>query len=254
MKAMPSHLKLVAFALAIFLAAMPEARAGRRAFINLWDTETLKRGEVELEEWLWWREDGAATAGWIWFAPVFGLTEQVELAFPFEAIAKQTQTAITDFTAEARIRLGDPQDDSAGLHQMVRVFYQQNLNHPYNLGRFGIPWLGGNFVSSLGPVGGSHATLDVGAYSDFRFQTSSSLSIQTLGAGYTHSFTKEMRAGLEYSHEIGLSETYKNFRRYYLGPNFSFSRGNVWMTFGLLKGLTDNMPDFLGRLALAVAL
>jgi hypothetical protein len=237
------------------LALVPSvAHAGRRPYINLWDTETLKKGDVELEQWLWTRKfTNVDTHGWIWFAPIFGVSERVELAFPWEAVITNTSTAISDFVGEARIRLGNL-DDTAFVHHMLRVFAQQNFNHPYNMGRYGIPWFGGDYVVSFGEVAGSHATVDVGAYSDFRFHAAQSLSIQTLGLGYTYSVSKEVRVGGEYSHEIGLSDGYYMHRYFQLGPNFAYSRGPVWITFGTLLGLTSDSPDYLARFVFAVAI
>ncbi len=227
--------------------------AGRRAFIWTWDTENLKQGDVEIEQWLWWVGHKTNPSGWIWFSPIFGITDRIEIAFPWEIQSNNLGTKLTNFTAESRIRIGDLEDTNF-FHHSIRLYYQQNMIHPYNRTRYNVPWFGTNYIMSFGNVSKAHTTIDLGIYSDLENNAQRALTIQTLGAGYTTPIHKNMRVGLEYFHEIGLSSSYKNFKHYFLGPNFSYSKGNVWITLGALKGLSSDTPNFMQRLILSIAL
>src|SRR5262245_65709667 len=63
------------------------ARAGRTRFGWLYDTETVPERGVELETWML-EEDGKGSPpvdeSSLWLAPVVGVTDRVELAFPIE--------------------------------------------------------------------------------------------------------------------------------------------------------------------------
>ena len=61
------------------------AEAGFRPFSFTFDTKTLSRGDVELEQWMWGKVDAppaGASPAWIWFAPVYGVTQRLEVALP----------------------------------------------------------------------------------------------------------------------------------------------------------------------------
>lgn len=247
-------LALAAVLLAV--AVTPPAHAARRAFTWVWDTEALNKGDLELEEWLWapvHLPGSNASPGWIWFAPVYGLTQHVELAFPWEAVVTPAGTQITDFVAEARIRLYDPNDDQAFVRTLVRLFYQQNFAHPLNAGRPQVPFGGGDVVVSFGDETRSHATIDVGITADLGFG-SKVLVTQNLSVGYTHNITDEWRLGAEYFHQISIGSAVTGLRHFFAGPDIAFSRGQVWMTFGVLFGLTKTTPLLMPRLIVSVAI
>src|SRR3954469_15651346 len=93
------------------LAVLPApAEAGRRPFIWVYDTEIVPKGDVELEQWLWARSRAPAfpqrpATYWIWWAPVFGLSQRLELALPFQVRSTQSTTELESFEADLRFRL-----------------------------------------------------------------------------------------------------------------------------------------------------
>jgi len=158
---------------------------------------------------------------------VYGLTNRVELAFPWEAAAIGDQGRITDFSVDARIRLYDPlQDTGRWVRSLVRVFYQFNFNHPTNAGNLNLPWIGGNLVTTLGDPVGSHASIDIGAFTDTAL-AHPRVAYQSLGIGYIHRLTPELRVGAEYYHEIALSQIDSGGRRFFVGPDVAFAPGQV---------------------------
>lgn len=252
------------FAAAATVAFVSDAAAGRRAFMFTWDTEALNKGDVEIEQWLWARglQENGNTAGWLWFSPIYGLTDHVELAFPWEIVTTPAGTRMTNFTAEARIRLYDANDEERFVRNLIRVFYQQNFNHPENAGMPAFtPWAGLNFVTSLGDIKGSHFTLDVGGHMAMHFISGNYLVRQTVGAGYTHQVHDEWRISAEYFHELQFGGAQATQRpdgsashHFYLGPGVGFTRGRVWLTLGALIGLTPATPRVMPRLLFAVAI
>jgi len=254
---------LIAGLLTSVLLLVSDAHAGRRAFMFTWDTEAVNKGDVEIEQWLWARglQETGQSGGWLWFAPIYGLTERVEIAMPWEIVTGPAGTRLSNFTAEARIKLYDPNDDTRLVRNLLRVFYQQNFNHPENTGFLPFtPWAGANFITSIGSPGGSHGTLDVGAYTALSFGMSK-LIRQTVGLGYTHKLSDEWRLSAEYFHELnfGTSAASRSpdgtqSHHFFLGPAVAFSRGRVWATVGSLIGLTPASPRFMPRVMFAIAI
>lgn len=253
MRALTPVLLLVALA----VAWPQQAEAGRRAFTWTWETEILPAGDFELEQWLWAKVptfDGSVpSAGWLWFAPVYGLTDRVEIAVPWEVVVGAAGTRMTNFTAEARVALQDPLDDERFVRTLVRVFYQFNFDRPMNVPGSQPPWAGANFVASFGPPGGSHGTVDVGFFADLGFGDQR-LLVQTLGFGYTHEITDELRLGAEYFHEISLGSAVPDLRAFFAGPALAYARGRVWSTMGILIGLTESTPALMPRFMVAIVL
>ena len=234
------------------------AHAGRRAFTWVWDTQTVNQGDFELEEWLWAPvhapKPGTPSPGWLWLAPVYGLTQHVELAFPWEAVVTPAGTQMTDFAAEARIRLYDPNDDQAFVRPLVRLIYQQNFAHPLNAGRgHQYPFAGADVVVSFGDINGSHLTVDAGILADVGFGPKT-MVLQNLSLGYTQRLSDEWRLGAEYFHQISIGSAVTGLKHFFAGPDLAFSRGRVWMTFGVLFGLTPTTPVVMPRLIVAVAI
>lgn len=245
----------VVLAVAAVLSAS-QASAGRRPFTFTFDAETLNQGDLELEQWLWAKVQPPAplaTSAWVWFGPVYGLTRNVEIALPWELVATPTQTHLADFQIDARIRLFDraPGEDERVFHPMLRLYYQFNFNHPISAGKPLNPFIGGNAVLAVGDPAGAHATVDAGFYADRGFD----VRYTTLGVAYTHPIVDEtLRVGLEYFHEVSLNATLDPTRRFFVGPDVAFSRGQFWMTAGALFGITSSSPEMYPRLIVGASI
>ncbi len=259
------HRGLLVFA-AILLSSN-DVFAGRRAFMWTWDTEAVNKGDVEIEQWLWAKtrvlQPNPGAAAWLWFSPIYGLHDNVEIAFPFEIVTNPSapqQTRMSNFTAEARIRAYDPNDEKRLVRNLIRVFYQQNFSHPENRDFLPFtPWAGGNFVTSIGDIRGSHGTLDVGAYGVL---SSRYIMVrQTVGLGYTQRLSDEWRISAEYFHELQfgnapviMGPNGQPEHHFFLGPAVAFTRGRIWATLGTLIGLTPDTPRFMPRFLFAIAI
>src|SRR5215470_14351616 len=80
-------------------ATVGPAFAGRTRFGWITDTETIPQRAVELESWVL-EQDGKGADGvpktdqtLVWWAPVIGLTDRLELALPVEIAFNRTATA-----------------------------------------------------------------------------------------------------------------------------------------------------------------
>ncbi|HYV48065.1 MAG TPA: hypothetical protein VFA20_24565, partial [Myxococcaceae bacterium] len=114
----PRRGPLVAALIAAALFA-PDARAGIRPYIWTWDTQTVAQGDIEIEGWLWARghiepvrneqgnvvQDSLLTNYWTWFGPVIGVTNQLELALPFQMVGSSGNFSLESFEVDARYRL-----------------------------------------------------------------------------------------------------------------------------------------------------
>jgi hypothetical protein len=248
---------LLKFALSICLLSSLTltTHAGIRPFVATFDTDALNKGDFELEQWMWTlqNEKQTRTVGWLWMGPVYGLTNNVEIAMPWEMIVTPTGTQLTNFTTEARIRLYNPSSHEGPLRFLLRLFYQQNFQRPANNLRVTNPWAGANIIMSYGDIHGSHLTLDIGYIRDVSF-LDKYLAISTMGLAYAHSFQKHYTVGAEYYHEVAAGTFDQDLQRHYLGPNFSFKRGQMWATFGALMGLSDKTPEALTRVIIGVSI
>jgi hypothetical protein len=245
-----------AFAWALGLAGSPFARADRRPFAFTYDTETLARGDLELEEWIWGKVNPPSpktTSAWLWFSPVYGLFRRVEVAIPWEVVAVGAGAQIADFSPEVRVALTDPLDTGLVFRSLLKLGYQFNFNNPVNEGRELKPWITANWVSSFWDTSSTHLAIDIGYYGDAGL-ASQQLSYTTLGVGFTYSVLPELRMGAEYFDEISLGSLDSGVSRFYLGPNLAFSRDRLWATLGVLFGLGGNAAAELPRLIIGMSL
>jgi len=248
---------------AMTLVQSNPAYAGGRPFTFTWDANAVNKGDFEIEEWLTARTGlpaSHATSGWLWFAPVYGLYDHVEIAVPWEAAVTPNGTSLTDFGVEARFCLYDPTAEGQFVHVLLRALLQQNFANPDNAG---LPaadeWAGLDAIVALGDPHGTHATIDFGGLMDLNFGAKKILR-QTLGAGVTFKLSDEWQLGAEYYHQLqygnsGASAYYNgNSQQFFVGPDIAFVRGRVWATLGGLIGLNEAAPRFMPRLIVAVAL
>lgn len=238
------------------------AQAGRRAFTWAYDTEIVPEGEVELEQWLWMRGRSAGEYAsrsaryWVWWGPVFGLSDHFELAVPFQIVSWRDpdgqETQLDSFEADLRYRL-KPRGDSDPLQTLFRLDYHQPA------GGAGPPRIDANVVNSYDFESGLHLVLDVGAKLGLQpfTTTGGDPSLQlTYDLGVSYPVSDEIRVSAENFAELPVSNSGGTVHEL-VGPAFEWTRGRMWVTFGLLFGLTPALPQtpkVMPRLLWAVAL
>lgn len=242
------------------VAGIPRpAEAGRRAFIWAYDTEIVPKGDVELEQWLWARtrapgDTGQAASYWLWWAPVFGLSQRIELAVPFQVRATQELTRLDSIDADLRLRLR-PRGDDSPWQPLLRVAWHQAI-HTTRPSRVDV-----NLVQSYDWESGLHLALDLGAQVGspaFRGEEGPVqwLGTYALGASYPVAGDGELRAALEAFGEIPLHGL-TGGQHHFVGADLSWTFGRTWLTLGVLVGLTPLFPEtpqFMPRFIWAVAL
>lgn len=244
--------------LCFFLTQVHDSMAAKRTSVFAFNAQTLNQGDFEFEEWIWGKikpQGDRPSVGWLWFGPVYGLTRNVEVALPWEMVITPTETLLTDFALETRILLYDRNEDGIfGFRPMLRLLYQLNFKHPSNLGRPSVPWLGGNLIFSVGDLAGLNGSVDIGYFGDAAL-ANQKIRYHTLGLSFNVSKEDStLGYGGEYYHEISLAQKFDSTRLFFAGPNLSFSRGQVWSTLGILRGLTPQSSDTLVRLIFGVTI
>ncbi len=239
-------------------AVATDVEAGRRPFIWVWDTEVLHEREVELEQWIWEMRKDDFWAAWLWWAPIFGVTDNLELAIPLEGFSWwgrragaqpgdpnewETATEIAFYGLSLRWRLApnDP-EESGPLVPLVRVAVKREATHQ-------LRWLvEGNAVLSY-DLGKLHSAVDVGGFAYFGQSTEAWL---TYSWGLVWGERDGLRVGGEVFGEVALSEAKKSFTM--AGPDISWTHGRAWLTFGCLFGVSEHAARWMPRLIWAIKL
>jgi hypothetical protein len=230
-----------ALVLLVLVAAAP-ADAGRSRFGWLYDTETLPVRVVEIESWVQ-EEDGKGGADetLVWLAPIIGLTNRLELAFPVEWGVTETATSATSglerYGAELRVRLNEPDPVEAGpFGALLRLAVKRQAMEHKRVR------LEGDAIASWedGPV---RLAVDLGVVVEAT-RDESSLELKPAG-GVSLSAIGELRVGAEAVAEIHPG-TNNEIDWVAVGPNLAFAHGRTWLSAALLVGLKhiDLVPRF----------
>lgn len=234
------------------------AEAGRRSFTWVYDTEIVPQGDVDLEQWLWARARAPARQGdrsryWVWWAPVFGLSQQLELAVPFQLIGTGERTEMDFVSADFRFRL-KPRGDDSPLQQLVRLAWIQTIRDS------GSSRLELNLVQSHQWDSGLRLTADLGLQASHPLLEGRTGGLSLLGswaAGVSYPVVAdELRLSLELFGDAGLAGPPRPVHQF-IGVDVAWSFGRMWVTAGALVGLTPLFPDtpaFMPRLIWAVLL
>jgi len=218
-----------ALAILIFASLLPRtAHAGRSFYGWLYGTEVLPERAVELQTWILETNgkevsDGKETS--IWWGPLIGVTDQLELSLPMELEWKQSDVAPASFTfkrfgLEARYRLvsSDPVDAPA-FAPLLRVAVKRDVTVRDSV------IVEGDLVASY-EVGALHALADLGAVGVL---TSDDQVWQVRpGAGVSFALTSELRGGAEVYAELHLDSKSESWAA--VGPNLAWTHGRFWLS------------------------
>jgi hypothetical protein len=221
-------------ALAVLLVAClwpRPAGAGRTFYGWLYGTEVMPERSVELQTWIL-DESGkygpSTKETWLWWGPLIGVTDQLELALPIElewASIDVNDVVKTSFTfkrfgIEARYRLA-PQDpaEAKGLVPLVRLAVKRDVIVRDSLR------LEGDAVMSydLGPV---NALVDIGVIADVAASTRH--SELRPGGGISVQVATGLRFGAEAYSELSLDTRGESWA--VVGPNIAWSHGRFWLS------------------------
>jgi hypothetical protein len=257
----------------VFLAAT-QASADRTSHLFIDETQTLPEGDVELENWFWVEGQIPSNkyvyvSDWVWLGPTVGITPQLEMSLPLVIVATSQQTVLNSISLVARYRFL-PREQDDGFQPLLRVEYQQPLSNyiyaaPYSTCPFYVtpgtytcsyytaPQLKVLFALTYGSLKSVRATLNVGGQFGLPFLQSSSEAsfsiLGTAGLGISIPLGSEFRVAAELDGQVPLSgrPPAPPMAQLFFGPSVAWSRGQIWVTFGSLFGLTNNSNRFVPK-------
>jgi hypothetical protein len=213
------------------------AHAGRTHYGWLYGSEINPEGSVELESWIFERNHrGGVDETALWWAPVIGVTEHLELVFPVEVTWHRSDmtapvTQISRWGAEARYRVGDPDPATAGpLSGLFRVALKREVSL-----RDGVR---GEADAILAFESGRvHAELDLGGIvlSNGASDGDTTIAEVRPSAGVSVRVVGDLRLGAETYGEIGVKGEVVDWMA--LGPDLAWTQGRFWLAATLGVGL-----------------
>jgi len=220
-------------ALLILLLVGSSAHAARTPFGWLYGTETLPERGAEIQTWLQ-ELDGKAPGvdqTLVLWAPIFGLTDQIELALPIELLYSRTaagsSTGLDKFGVELRWRLVAPDPVEAGpFAPLIRLAVKRLVGKRDNIRIDGGLVLG----VDLGPV---HLGADLGFFETFD-TNGNGLTEARPGAGISVAITDELRGGVEAFADIVIDNPQPSW--FGVGPSLAYSYGRSWLSGAFLIG------------------
>jgi len=227
--------KAAACAVAILGAVAGQAHAGRTYYGWLYGTEVMPERGAELQTWVAeqnQRGDLDLDESLLWWGPLVGITDRLELALPVEATWSGGDGIEPDFTfsrwgVEARYRFvsQDP-EEAPPFAPLVRVAVKREVGvrdavrpeldvvASYECGRF-------------------HALVDLGFVAeltpdDARFELRP-------GAGVSIETIEDLRVGAEVYAELDLDDRARRWAA--IGPNVAWTHGRFWLSAALGIGV-----------------
>lgn len=216
-------------ALGAVVLAPATAAAGRTDFGWLFGTETMPERGVELQQWLYEENGrpGLPDQTLVWWGPVIGLTDQLELSLPIElawtgpSIGDDAHFTLADYGADLRYRFVSEDPVEAGpVVPLVRLAVKRDV-----VLRDAVI-VEGDFV--LGYQSGCvHALLDAGVTSEL--SADDHYVFARPGAGVSVEVKPDLRFGAEvetYLQVAGDGE----YRWVAAGPNLAWTHGRFWLS------------------------
>ncbi len=218
-----------ALAFLIVASFLPRtAHAGRSFYGWLYGTEVLPERGVELQTWILetngkYVEGGKETS--LWWGPLIGVTDQLELSLPIEMEWQQTDTTGPSFTfkrfgIEARYRLtsSDPVDAPAFV-PLIRLAVKRDVTTR------DVVIAEGDAVASY-EVGALHTLVDLGVVGNLS-SDHQAWQIRP-GGGASVALTSELRVGAEVYAELHTDSASESWAA--VGPNLAWTHGRFWLS------------------------
>lgn len=226
-----------------------EASAGRTYYGWLYGTEVMPERGAEIQTWVL-EENGQGPAdtkeSLVWWGPLIGVTDRLELAFPVELTWTSADGTEPDFTfrrwgAEARYRMvsQDP-EDAPPFAPLVRVAVKRDV------GVRDLVQPEVDLVMSY-EADRVHALVDLGMIGqitsdDRRFQFRP-------GAGISIRVVEDLRLGAEVYAELDLDDSANSWA--VIGPNLAWTQGRFWLSASMGIGIyqIDTAPRVMWGIA-----
>ena len=237
-------------ALGFVLAAATPAHAGRTFYGWLYGTEVMPERGAEIQTWVLeengTRGDANVKESLIWWSPLIGVTDQLELALPVELTWSRGADGDADFTfsrwgAEVRYRFvtQDP-EDAPPFAPLVRFAIKRDVGSRDAIQ----PEL--DLVMSY-ETGRVHVLVDLGVVGQFtrddhrlEFRPGAGISVEVVG---------DLRLGAEAYAELDLDDSANSWA--IVAPNLAWSHGRSWISAAMGIGIyqIDNAPRVMWGIA-----
>jgi hypothetical protein len=205
------------------------AHAGRSFYGWLYGTEVLPERGVELQTWIVEENDkyGTNVKGTsVWWGPLVGVTDQLELSLPLEMEWTTSDTNPTPsftlrrFGIEAHYRLASPDPaEAAPLVPLVRIAAKRDVTL-----RDDVRVEADGVVSyDRGPV---NVLVDIGFIGDL--QSGSTHMELRPGGGLSIRTAGDLRVGAEVYSELSLDSRRESWAL--VGPNVAWTHGRFWLS------------------------
>jgi len=252
------------------LLCSASAVAGQRPFIWNYDTEVVPEGDVELEQWLWAMGRAQDTTGqypnagtyYVWWGPVVGIGQHLELALPFEIFDPADEYAQLEFVSvDARWRIR-PRIETGGFQGLVRLAYL----HSTTAAEDWYSHLQLDLVGSWGERKEPHLALDVqgsldwngtrglteSGYADLGFSWPLANGEFQIGGEFFGQWVHPWVPAWNNAPGFFGPPKFQPF----VGPDLAWTHGRFWLTAGVLLGLDPGslQPRWMPRVVWAVAL
>ena len=231
------------------LVCVRSAEAGRTYYGWLYGTEVLPERSAEIQTWVLeenGRDPGNVKTTGLWWSPLIGVTDQLELALPVEFTWARGDGGDADFTfsrwgVEARYRLvsQDP-EDAPDFAPLVRLAVKRDI------GTRDAVQPEADVVLSY-ETGRVHLLLDLGMVASI---TKDDRLIQFRpGAGVSVEVIDDLRFGAEFYAELDIDES--NNRWAIVAPNLAWTHGRTWISAAMGIGVYQigNAPRLMWGIA-----
>jgi hypothetical protein len=241
----------VRIALAALLVAclLPRtALAGRTFYGWLYGTEVMPERGVELQTWVLEvndKQDTGSKESSVWWAPLVGVTDQLQLSLPVEwewlQVAERTTFTFRRFGIEAHYRMAPPDSpEGPQLVPLLRLAVKRDVSVRNDVR------LEADIVASYesGPV---HVLADVGFIADVapgtrhtELRPAAGVSVRVAG---------DLRIGAEVYSELSMDSRAESWA--VVGPNLAWTHGRFWLSasFGIGVYQVSNAPRVVWGIA-----
>jgi hypothetical protein len=224
---------IAALAFAVTVATPRTASAGRTYYGWLYGTEVMPERGVELQTWLLERDnvgDDHVKETSLWWGPLIGITDHLELALPVELDWTESDLDKPDFTlkrigVEGRYRFVDSEAAFAPLARIAvkrdvtirdATIVEADAVASYQKGRF-------------------HGLVDLGIVSEIT--PDRTVTEIRPGAGVSIQAVGDLRFGAELYGEIGVGDDDERWLA--IGPNMAWTHGRFWLSAALGIGVMN---------------
>ena len=222
------------------------AYAGRTFFGWLYGTEVMPERSAEIQTWVLEENRADLKETLLWWSPLIGVTDQLELALPVEMTWSRADDGGTDFTfsrwgIEARYRLvsQDP-EDAPPFAPLIRVAVKRDVGVRNAIQ----PEVDAVFSYDADRV---QLLVDVGMVGQFT-RDEHRLELRP-GAGVSVKVVGDLRLGAEAYAQLDLDNSDNSWA--IVAPNLAWSHGRTWVSAAMGIGIyqIDNAPRVMWGIA-----